>query len=51
MVTVTLASGTTQVDGDDWSVLDGALTVLDSSGNGVALFAAGIWQSVEVNTS
>lgn len=48
MVTVTTTSGPQQVPGDDWSVIEGALTVLDATGNGVALFAAGIWQSVEV---
>ena len=48
MVTVVTTAGPQQVNGDDWSVTDGALTVLDDTGNGVALYAAGIWQSVEV---
>ena len=45
-VTTTIAGGQ-QVNGTQWNIDQGYLTVADDNGNSVASYAPGIWQSVE----
>jgi len=48
LITVTTTTGTQQVAGTDLDVAAGILIVTDDSGDSLAAFASGIWQSAVV---